>query len=156
MEVERDLEANVARFRKLLNGDVNSDAQFRRIDCAGVPLCVVYIEGMADDRKISDFVLRACAEHRADAGTVIDGQYLIRNVLEIAQCETEQRVEKILEDVASGMTAVLVEGCDEAVLLETRGYPARQVNKTTNESVVIGAQEGSVESLRTTMTLMRR
>ena len=155
-EVVRDLETNVALLKELLNGDVNSDAQFRRIDCAGVPLCVLYIEGMADDRKISDFVLRACADYRVGAGAVIDAQYLIRNVLEIAQCETEHRVEKILEAVASGMTAVFAEGCDEAVLLETRGYPARQVNRTTNESVVIGAQEGFVESLRTNMTLMRR
>ncbi len=53
------LNDNVSRFRTLLHADVNSDAQFRFIECAGTRLCVLYIEGMADDRKISDFILRA-------------------------------------------------------------------------------------------------
>lgn len=150
------LDENTARFRTLLSSDVNADAQLRFVECSGTRLCALYIEGMADDRKISDFILRACVEHNAPSDVRIDAAYLMRNVLEIAQCETEHRVSEILEAVVTGMTAVLIDGCDEAVLLETRGYPARQVNRTTNESVVIGAQEGFVESLRTNMTLMRR
>ncbi len=155
-ELCMDLQSNLERFKLLLNSAVNSDAQFRMLECAGVPLCVMYMEGMADDRKISNYVLRACTEFENDGNATIDADYLIRNVLEISQCEKENRVKRILDEVASGMTAVLTEGCDEAVLLETRGYPARQVDKTTNESVVIGAQEGFVESLRTNITLMRR
>lgn len=155
-ELEASLEANVRRFRALLNADVNSDAQFRRMDCGGVSLCLLYIEGMADDAKLSDFALRPCSDMQPTPGAAIDARYLVENVLEIAQCTCEHRVSAILEAVVSGMSAVLIDGCTETVLLETRGYPARQVNRTTNESVVIGAQEGFVESLRTNMTLMRR
>ena len=151
-----ELDDNVSRFKTLFHADVNSDAQFRFIECAGTRLCVLYIEGMADDRKISDFILRACVEHAIDQPRTIDAAYLMEKVVEIAQCEAEQRVSDILDGVVTGMTAVLIDGCEEAVMLETRGYPARQVNRTTNESVVIGAQEGFVESLRTNMTLMRR
>ena len=150
------LDENLALLRRILRGDINSDAQFRALECAGTPLCAVYIEGMADDRRISDFILRPCGEHSAAPGAVIDDQYLITRVLQIAQCESEQRVKQIVESVVSGMTALLIDGCDSCVLLETRGYPARPVNRTTNESVVIGAQEGFVESLRTNMTLIRR
>ena len=150
------LSKDVETFRALLNSPVNSDAQFRFLRLAGTELCVIYIEGMADDKKISDFVLRACAERTLPEDMVPDMDYLAQNVLEIAQCETESRVEVILGKVVTGMTAVLMDGCCEAALLETRGYPARNVNRTTNESVVIGAQEGFVESLRTNMTLLRR
>ncbi len=150
------LSENVARFKALLSDGVNSDARFRELVCAGTPLCAVYMEGMADDRKLSDFALRPCEAHEAPAGATVDADYLIHSVLAVSQCDLEQRVEAILKAVATGMTAILIDGCDEAVLLETRGYPARQVDRTTNESVVIGAQEGFVESLRTNMTLMRR
>ena len=155
-ELERDLDSNVARFKRLLCYGVNSDAQFRVMRCRGTRLCVVYIEGMASADKISDFVLRACAEGPQNNGVKVNADYLIENVIEIAQCEKEHRVSEILDAVVTGMTAVLIDGCDEALLLETRGYPARPVNRTTNESVVIGAQEGFVESLRTNMTLLRR
>ena len=150
------MEKNVALFKRLLNSSVNSDAQFRMICCGHTGLCVVYVEGMADDRKISDFILRPCMEHLACNEDSINADYLIHNVLEISQCEVENRVSRVLQDVVTGMSAVLIDGCRNAVVLETRGYPARQVNRTTNESVVIGAQEGFVESLRTNMTLMRR
>lgn len=151
-----DLDGDVARFEALLSGGVNSDAHFRRFEVGGRRLCVVYIEGMADEKQIGEFVLRACIDNAPPPEKRIDARYLIENMLEIAQCEAEHRVDKIVEAVVSGMSAVLVDGCNEAVLLETRGFPARPVNKTTNESVVIGAQEGFVESLRTNMTLMRR
>ena len=155
-ELSTALEENVGRLQRLLRSDVNSDAQFRFLHLCGVRLCVVYIEGMADDRKLSDFALRACEERGAMPAVPIDAEYLIQNVLEIAQCETEHRVGTLLDKVVTGMSAVLIDGCGEAVLMETRGYPARPVNRTTNESVVIGAQEGFVESLRTNMTLLRR
>ena len=155
-ELSTALSENVDRFKKLLRYGVNSDAQFRKLNLLGTELCVVYVEGMADDRKLSEFALRACAERELPENARIDAEYLIENILEIAQCERESNVEAILEKVVTGMSAVLVDGCGEAVLLETRGYPARPVNKTTNESVVIGAQEGFVESLRTNMTLLRR
>ena len=155
-ELSEDIDQNIDLFKSLLSADVNSDAQFRRLQLAGVDLCVLYIEGMADDVKISDFVLRACNERKISVGTTLDAARLMRDVLEIVQCETEHRIGEILGKVVSGMTAVLIDGCGEAALLETRGYPSRPVNRTTNESVVIGAQEGFVESLRTNMTLLRR
>ena len=155
-ELSKDLRENVDRFKALLNADVNADAHFRFLRLAGVELCAIYMEGMADDKKISDFILRACNERDMPAGAMPDVNRLMEDVLEIAECEAESRVEAILEQVVGGMTAVLADGSDEAALLETRGYPARNVNRTTNESVVIGAQEGFVESLRTNMTLLRR
>ena len=155
-EISDTISENVALLRKALNAGVNSDAQFRFSACGGTRLCAVYIEGMADDGKIADFVLRPCAAHTPPDGAKVDAAYLLERVVEIGQCEGERRVNVILEAVATGMTALIIDGCDEALLMETRGYPARPVNRTTNESAVIGAQEGFVESLRTNMTLMRR
>ena len=150
------LSANVETLRQRLGGKLNADAHFRPLSISGHAACLVYIEGMADDRKISEFALRACTACESAPANGLDARFLIDNVLEIAQCDPEYRVEKILEAVVAGMTAMLVDGCAEAVLMETRGFPARPVNRTTNESVVIGAQEGFVESLRTNLTLLRR
>lgn len=151
-----DLNENIAYFRNLLHADVNSDAHFRPFMAGGTRLCVIYIEGMASDQKISDFILRACAADISEKTLPITPESLMERVVEIAQCDTEERVSEILDAVVTGMTAVLVEGANAALILETRGYPARSVDRTTNESVVLGAQEGFVESLRTNMTLLRR
>ena len=152
----RSLEGNIEVFQALLHADVNTDAQFRRFICHGRALCLIYIEGMADAKKIAGYVLRACAESRGTNHEPLTVDALINGVLEIPQCGTESGIHKLLNAVVTGMSMLLIDGEDQAVLLETRGYPARAVGKTTNESVVIGAQEGFVESLRTNMTLLRR
>ena len=148
------LEENVQCFRSLLYAGINSDVHFRRFELAGLPACVLYLEGMANDSKISAFVLHArnCAPIQGQP----DPDTVIRQVLEITQCDPECRIADILDAVVGGMTALFIDGADEAVLMETRGYPARAVDRATGESVVIGAQEGFVESLRTNLTLLRR
>lgn len=151
-----DLKANIDRFKTLLHADVNSDAHFREFLAGGTRLCVIYLEGMASDQKISDFILRACAADLPEGDMDFTPDALMEGVIEIAQCDAENRVQAILDAVVTGMTAVLIEGANQALILETRGYPARAVDRTTNESVVLGAQEGFVESLRTNMTLLRR
>lgn len=149
------LDENISRFKAILNAGVNSDAHFRDFMAGGTRICVIYIEGMASDNKINDFILRAAAVNaRDDAPDDIEA--LKTRVLEIAQCDMENRVEAIVQAVVTGMTAVLLEGSDQALLLETRGFPARSVEKPGNESVVLGAQEGFVECLRTNITLLRR
>lgn len=149
-----NLNADIGLFQKILNADINADSQFRRFRAGKTEVCLVYIEGMASDRKIGEFILHACAE--LSENDAPDADALTARVLEVAQCEAEGRVEAILKSVVTGMTALLAAGSKEALLLETRGFPARPVGSTTNESVVLGAQEGFVESLRTNITLIRR
>ena len=155
-DVSESLAENVDRLKAILNADVNSDAQFRAFSANGAPVCVVYIEGMASDDKISRFILSALVEGSSGLSGEFTADALMRRVIESAQCAVEHRISELVRAVVTGMAAVLIDGCDEALILETRGYPSRQVNHTTNESVVIGAQEGFVESMRTNLTLLRR
>ena len=152
------LSEDVAQMRRRLYGDINADAHFRSFRIGATQLCICYMEGMADDNKIGAFILHACGmeEDRGASPRRWTSGELMERVLEIAQCEAEARPESLVRSVVSGMSAVLVDGSREALVVETRGYPARQVNRTTNESVVIGSQEGFVESLRTNVTLIRR
>ena len=55
------LEDNVARLQRILNAPVNSDIHFRFFTAGTTRVCAVYMEGMASDRKIGEFILRACA-----------------------------------------------------------------------------------------------
>ncbi len=151
-----NLERDIQTFRTILNSPDNSDAQFRFFDYGNSRVCILYIEGLSDDKKISEFVLHALADRDTSGIKEVTTKSLIENTIEIAQCKTESRVSEIIKSVTTGMSAVFVDGSEDCILMETRGYPARPVGKTTNESVVIGAQEGFVENLRTNITLMRR
>lgn len=157
-ELSASFDQNLSSIRTILNVPDNKDVVLRLYGCEGFRLCAVYVEGMADDRKISEFILHACkdSDFRNNAGT--DGRIdlLIRESIEIAQCSRESQMKEIIAAILGGMTVVIVEDASEAILLETRGFAHRPVGKPSNEAVVIGAQEGFVESLRTNITLVRR
>lgn len=56
----------------------------------------------------------------------------------------------------NGLCALFADGCAGALLIDTRDLPHRAVSHTNNESVVLGSQEGFVESLRTNISLVRK
>lgn len=148
---------NLAALKTILNVPLNEDVVLRPYRCGGHSACAIYMEGMASDKLISEFILHACKSEQASPNeSYMDVQQLMDNYVEIAQCTRESEIKAIVEAVLGGMTAVLIEGADEALILETRGFPKRSVEKPSNEAVVIGSQEGFVESLRTNITLLRR
>ncbi|MDD6883283.1 MAG: spore germination protein [Eubacteriales bacterium] len=158
-EILGDFDADVQNLQTLLNYPLNKDAVFHSFSACGIQMCVVLIDGMADSDRVSDFVLRA-AQKLCPASPPSEPQarlkFLQEHVLEIPQLEEETQYKKLLASVLSGMTLLLAEGLQQAILLETRGFEKRSVSHTTNESVVIGSQEGFVESMRTNITLLRR
>ena len=150
-ETERDLQT----LRALLHIPENRDAVERRHRCADVGFTLVYREGMAGDAKISEFILHA-SKSPAASGIADPVGWLKEESLEVAQCERESRVKELLTGILGGMTCVLADGCAEALLLDTRGFEHRRVDRPSNEAVVLGAQEGFVESLRDNLTLLHR
>lgn len=153
-----DFHADLENIKIILNVPLNADVVIRPYSCLDFSLCAIYVEGMADDRKISEFILHASKEPSGSNPILPEGraEYLKNAYIEIAQCAEESRVEKIISGVLGGMTAVIIDGSCDALLMETRGFVHRLVNKPSNEAVVIGSQEGFVESLRDNITLMRR
>lgn len=157
-ELAPSLEQNLSIIKQLLNVPLNEDVVLRRYACCDFSLCAIYIEGMADDKKISEFILHACKEPITANDVPPDKRIdlLVSNYVEIAQCSRESQYKQIIPSILGGMTCIIADGADEALLMETRGFAHRPVGKPSNEAVVIGSQEGFVESLRTNITLLRR
>lgn len=156
--LSKDLDQNINALKTLLNLPENEDVILRRDAIADIDVCIVYIEGMADEQYIAEFVLHAlktsgdCAESQTQL-SMLD---CIKRSLEIPQAKAEGELSQIVKSIVSGMTCLLAEGADEALILETRKYPHRAVSQPTNESVVSGPHEAFNEHLRTNISLIRR
>lgn len=157
-EIVASLDENIRRFKEILNLPLNSDAIFKSYAAGGIRLCIFYIEGMADDRKIGEFVLHAMKEVRGISGFEMahSAESISSRLVEIAQTRTVTQNSEITQMVLAGMTCMLIDGAEAALIMETRNYPHRSVEKPTNEAVVIGPQEAFNEHLRTNISLVRR
>jgi len=156
-DIARSLDDNMETVKRIMNIPPNKDVILRELTSAGFRACLVYLEGMAARAVVDQFILQPCQqaaeakvhpEERAD--------YLIRQVIAIDDAKKIGGFQELTEQVLMGKSVLMIDGCTEAVAMETRGYEKRSVDKTTSESVVYGPKEGFVESLRTNITLIRR
>ena len=153
-----DLARDRADLEALLNCPENADVTFRPFQAAGADCCLVFIEGMSNAALIGELILKAAFQSNVEAESASDAQLerLKQHVLAVSQVETESLFSALISRIVGGMSVLLVSGSTQALCLETRGYEKREVGRTQTESVVVGAQEGFVESLRTNITLVRR
>lgn len=156
--IQPTLSENLEAFKTLMNAALNKDLIIREFNCAGFDCALLYMEGMADTRSINDYVLEPCLREEAhpDWSEETRLDRLKNDVLAVGDAQVSEFYYLAVEDILNGKTALLCDGCAQALGLETRGYEKRPVGKTLSESVVLGPQEGFVENLRTNITLIRR
>ncbi|MBQ7114077.1 MAG: spore germination protein [Clostridia bacterium] len=161
-EAERSIGASIteneAMMRRLFRADINKDLIFRSFLLSGnIPAFLVYVNGMADAKQVSDFILRdGMVKGCMDDAKGDIASFAVKRVFTVGEAVTEKRENRIRQAILDGKTAVFIDGADSAVLMDTRGYEKRTVGEPQAEKVVLGPQEAFVENLRTNITLLRR
>lgn len=156
--ISSSLDDNEKEIRLAFRSDINKDVVFRRFTIAGtVPAMLVYMNGMAKDDKINDFILRPLMQAQIDTDKIeISSEYLINNHILMSEASVKKELSAASLAIMNGQTAVFIDGIAESIILDTRGYEKREVSTTENEKVVRGPKEGFNENLRTNITLVRR
>lgn len=157
--IAQTLATNLELLREVLYASMNDDVIFKNYQAGELKVCVVYVEGMADEKKIGEFVMHALKnawelEDKIRENPKMDA--ITGFLLELPQAKQIELIKDAVQGILAGMTCLLVDGCEEALLLETRNYPHRSVDKPTNEAVVNGPHEAFNEHIRTNTSLIRR
>lgn len=150
--LSHSLTENIRQMDRLLGLPTNADFVCRRLEIAGRDACVYFLQGMAGGERIDQFVIEPCQS--ADRCDSLSD--LTHRTLRICECQTGEYYEELVSALVYGKSCLLLDGENEAAMLDTRGFEKRLVGKTQSESVLMGPQEGFVENLRTNITLIRR
>lgn len=159
IKVSSSIDENINILKDIFHLPVNQDVIIREFKIAReIEACVVFIDGMVDKSIIIQFTLPQlmdpCALDGFEGECPID--FLEKNVLSIHQVVRMDNYQEIVPQVLSGLTVVFIDGCDECLVMESRGFEKRDISVPSTETVVNGAQEGFTENLRTNITLIRR
>jgi len=119
---------------------------------------LVYVDGLVD-KSVQDLLIQALIIFAARPAPQDKGKlalYVKERLLPGNQVSTQSRFRDILDAVNYGDTALFLEGCAEAVLVETKGWEHRAVEKPVIEQILRGPQEAFGETLRTNTALVRK
>lgn len=156
--IDRRLDANRKWIEARFCTDVNTDVILRPFKLGGtVDALAVNMNGMADDSKVADFILRPAFRICVDG--VPSGKlptFFRDHALSMYETELTDSRDTIVSAITEGRTAILLDGAREAILCDTRGFVSRPVGEPENEMTIMGPKEAFTENIRTNVTLLRR
>ncbi len=157
------LKSNLDMIKKELSMPGNNDAVIREFKIGRkLNAFIVYIDGMVDRTFISDFIMRQLMDLQnfqdffCNSACENITDYISDNVISVNEIAKETKLSNIIVKVLSGNTALFVDGDERCLLIGTKGYEKRSIDKPVTENVVYGSQEGFTENLRTNTSLVRK
>lgn len=156
--IERALKNNRERLKRDFHTDINPDIIFRTICMDEKQMAMaVFLTGMADSARINEFILEPClhAKGLPNAKRTLP-QYLMEQVLSTQEMELTDSWQMAEQAIVEGRTVLFLDGCDQCILCDTRGFVSRPIGPPKNEYVVLGPHEAFAENLRSNITLLRR
>ncbi len=159
--VSKDLGQNLRIISDLFHLPKNKDVVIREflvpLLCP-VKAAIIYIDGAADTKLVDGFVLQPLMLlsniNKLDEGGNFE---TVKNLLVPAnQVKQAGNQQEIIDGVVNGDTAILLDNCDLALIVETKGWPGRSVSDPKTERVTQGPHESFNESFRQSLALIRK
>jgi spore germination protein KA len=156
----KDLVKNQQLLEKIFELPANQDIVVRDflIPSLQRKALLIYIDGLSDRNTQSFAVLQplmVLGPVEANGGKdpiAIAYEKLVPG----HQIQKTKYLKDVIDGVLDGSSALLIDGSDQALVIETKGWEHRGVDRPNNEPVVRGPQEAFVESFRANTASVRR
>ncbi|GBG56876.1 spore germination protein [Sporomusaceae bacterium FL31] len=160
-ELSFSIEENEKIIKQLYFVEINKDIVIRHFIIPGVqPIkaMLVFMDGMIDKELINLAVLQPLMILDKEK-LALQGDNLLKQLISLFlpsnQAQEVDNFGKVAAGLNTGDTALFLEGINQAVLIETKGYEHRSVGKPEIEQSVRGSQVAFSEALRVNTGLIR-
>lgn len=85
-----------------------------------------------------------------------DAETFAENCVPYFEVNVESDQELIIQNILCGVTALVIDGMEKAVLMDMRTYPQRQTSEPDDDKVMRGSKDGFVETMISNVALIRR
>jgi stage V sporulation protein AF len=153
--VSTNLKENIEIMREYLGVEKSFDVIHLDLNYANKDMAIFFIDGFIKD-DIFLHIMSLLAELKEEDLEKHTLDRLLKRYIPYVELATERDLINAANQVLAGQTALIVDGIDQAILIDTRTYPARTPQEPDIERVVRGSKDGYVETLVFNTTLTRR
>lgn len=159
--VSRRLEENQTLLKSVFKMPDNSDILIRPVHIAALnrEAFLLYIDGMAKRETIDLDILQPLmflSETSTGHGRASVLDIVQKGLIPNEKVVCENQVSKVLLEVLDGNAALFVDGEEQALIIETKGFEHRSVEKPETEVTIRGARDAFTETIRVNTALVRR
>ena len=148
------LKENMAYLNERLAVDVNFDLVYRVIRIGGRDACIYFIDGFCKDelmQKMLQYFMGIKEEEMPQ-----DAHEMSKCCVPYVEVDLKDQWDEIIGNLLSGVLILLIDGYTQAILIDSRTYPARNVTEPDKDKVLRGSKDGFVETIVFNTALLRR
>ncbi|MFV8829388.1 spore germination protein [Alkalihalobacterium sp. APHAB7] len=131
------------------------DVGIRKFNILGKQIQVYFVNGLCDTQFIIE-LFKELSRLDGKNEKITNAKQMIENHLVHQQVETVKTIDDAITQMLSGLIFILLEGEDEAFVIDVRSYPGRGPDEPDTERVVRGARDGYTENIIQNTALTRR
>lgn len=155
----KNLEENILLFKNIFaNDETLIIRRFQSKYLQAARCCIIYLSGMADNNMINENIIHPILDN--NLSEYITGDNLLEElhykVIASNNISADGYFDSIIHSLVSGNTIFLLDGYDEALVIDAKGWEARPITEPESARVVRGPREGFTESLEMNLTMLRR
>jgi spore germination protein KA len=158
LKLTYSLKDNMELFQSIFSND--STVIYRSFEnkISTIKCCLVFIDGMVNSKIINEDIIEPIMNNlgykSSSKGDIIE--FLMNKVLILDEIERSSHINDIINTLVYGYSILLVEGINEVIIINTKGWESRPIFEPKSETVVRGSREGFTESLLVNLSLIRR
>lgn len=153
--LSNDLEKNEQMIRALFKHC--SDLVVRRFMLReGGTLLIVYLDGMVESKMLEENLLKPLLFDTLPPTVKKLSQMIEQRAVAVSALKTAHTLDQFADGLLAAHAGLIVDGSQEALLAELKGFQTRSVEEPMTEAAIRGPRDGFTESLRINTTLLRR
>ena len=157
IRLSSNLEENIRFFKNIFKKD--AVLRLRKIAVRGAcsyDCALFYMDGMIKAELLNESVIRPLITSRAERREDSLVGFISKQVLFAGETSVTDRVEDMLRSLLYGDTLLIVDGCTDAITINTKGWRTRGISEPEDERVLQGPREGFDEAALLNLAMIRR
>lgn len=162
LNVDKDIKKNETILKEVFKDA--DDIIFRNLNVGQnkkLKVLLIYVDGMTTKDAISEYAVQNLIEgvnlEEFEKGPEKELQNAImQRSIAITEAGTLQTLQECVDKMLSGETILFIDSCSKAIWLSSRGWPIRGIQEPAAETLIRGARDGFIETMKINTTLIRR
>lgn len=155
-DFDKPYEENLKMVEKKLRVSESFDMLIKKIKMGPKRVTFYCIDGFVKDEMFEKMLEYLSKLTQEDLKDIDDADELLNSNITYIESSTETSLETFCTFVLSGAIGMVVEGFSKAIIIDSRTYPARNVQEPDSDKVLRGSHEGFVETIIFNTALIRR
>ncbi|WP_228110268.1 spore germination protein [Terrisporobacter petrolearius] len=156
IKLTKNVNQNYTNILSKLKVKKSFDLVSREINIGGRKAYLFFVDGFMKDEVAERILNKFISITKEEMDKVNKITDFMNSYIAHIEADKENDIDKIVSGVLSGPMAIIIDGLDEAIMLDVRTYPARGPEEPQKEQTLKGAKDGFVETLVMNTALIRR